>query len=105
MQRLSAGSHVLRNLVAWALCLAAYCVIDYFYVRHGPATVAWAESLFIPMFFGAILFANRGLFPAANTAVSRWFAIGMVSILIACVGGFVLITLGVWFHFSIGGSL
>jgi hypothetical protein len=80
-------------------------VIDYFYVRHGPETVSWAEPLFIPVFLGAILFANRGLFPTADNAVTRWFAIGAVSFLVACVGGFILITLGVWFHFSIGGSL
>ena len=63
------------------------------------ATLPWA------VFLGAILFANRGLFPNIRAGFSRWLAVCGVSLVVALVGGCVLVALGVWFHFSIGGTL
>ena len=102
---LSLRHHAIRNLVSWGLCLTYYCVMDYFYVRYGAASVSFAEFLFAPIFIGAVLFANRGLFPDFEDGVSRWCAIAGVSFLLACVSGYILITLGIWFHLAIGGSL
>jgi len=97
--------HIFRNFLSWLLCLAGYCALDYFYVHHGPQTVSWAESLLLPVYLGAIVFANRGLFPNNRDRVSRWIGICGVSFVVALVGGCAIITLGVWFHFFIGGTL
>ena len=96
---------MLRNLGAWSFCLVAFCVSDYFHVRHGPQAMMWGEPLMLPLFFGAILFANQGLFAGIESSGVRWFAIGVVSLMIALVSGYVLIVLGMSFHFFIGGNL
>lgn len=97
--------HILRNLISSSLCLLGYCLMDFFHVRHGPPSVGWAEPWFLPVFFGATLFANRGLFHNNAHWILRWCAICSVSLLIVVVGGHVLMTLGIWFHFAIGGTL
>ncbi len=102
---LSVRRNILRNFLSCSLCLVGFCVIDYFYVQHGPDTVSWAEFLFLPVFFGSIVFANRALFTTNPDRVSRWFAILGTSLLVALLSGCVLITLGIWFHFAIGGIL
>lgn len=97
------GRHILRNLSVWSLCLAGFCVIDYFHVYHVP--LSWSAPLFLPVLFGATIFANRGLFPYAQNAASRWTLIGMISILIVIGSGCVLMLMGTWFHIIIGGAL
>lgn len=96
---------ILRNAVVLTASLLAYCVMDYFYVWHGPSTVAWAERLYLPAFYFAMLWASKDLFRGELDGLARWFAVGAVTLLIAIAGGFIVITLGVWFHLSIGGRL
>jgi uncharacterized membrane protein len=95
---------IIRNAGGWAASLLAYCVMDYFYVRHGASTVAWAEPMFLPAFFLAMFWANKGLFRGTIDGTRRWFAVASVSFAIMVASGFVLIAVGVWFHFSIGGT-
>ena len=85
--------------------MIAYCAIDYLYVHFDPIYTTWAQLLFLPLYVAGVLFANRGLFPNVRPVQSRWFAISVVSLAIAMVGGYVLFTLGIWFHFAIGGTL
>jgi len=96
---------LLRNVIVWTASLLAYCVIDYVYVRHGPATVAWAEWAFLPAFYAAVLWANKDLFSSEKGWIARWSAVAGVSLGLAFLGGFLLLMIGIWFHFSIGGKL
>ena len=102
---LRVSCHCRRNVVMWSFCLTVYCVIDYFYVHFGPATVAWFELLGLPLFVVATIAANRGLFTGLNNVFLRWGAICAVSFLISIIGGFVLILFGLRFHLWIGGKL
>ena len=96
---------ILRNAVVWTASLLAYCVMDYFYVRHGPTTVEWAELAFLPTFLSAMLWANKDLFRSNSNGLERWLRIGAVTLCIVLFSGYILITLGIWFHLSIGGRL
>lgn len=100
-----ARRHVLRNMSSWTLCLIAYCIVDVFYVKFGRNSFRLAELMLVPGFLSAMLYANRGLFPSIADSVTRWLCVIVVSGIVALFSGFVLISLGVWFHFSFGGSL
>lgn len=97
--------HILRNVISWTLSLLTYCVIDYFHVYHDLHAVSWAQWLFLPAFFSSVVFANRGLLPGQSDGFSRGVSILGISILITLVTGYLLFTLGIWFHFAIGGQL
>lgn len=83
----------------------AFCTIDAFYVYVGPSTTAWAERLFLPAFPLAMFWANKDLFRGKISGAQRWLAVVAVTLFVVLASGYVLMTLGIWFHLAIGGSL
>lgn len=95
---------LVRNLIAWSISFAFYCIVDYFHVHHGSESVSWfSEGVFLPAFYSVFLFANRVLFSSIKRPVARWCAIAAVSLIVAGFGLIALIFLGVYFHIAIGG--
>jgi hypothetical protein len=103
-RRLPANA-ILRNAAAWTVGLLTFCTIDVIYVHVGPSATAWAELLFLPLFPLAMFWANKDLFRGKVSGAQRWFAVVAVTLLVVLTSGYVLVTLGVWFHFAIGGTL
>ena len=97
--------HLFRNFVVWAAFLVIWCVVEYSYVHRGPASVSGADEILLPVFYCAVLFANRGLFANWKDSIRRWVAIAAVSLLVAVASWFVLAFPLVLFHLAIGGSL
>lgn len=91
--------------LATLMIFAGWCVIDYFSVRQPdyPAKVHEHEwiILFLPLpAFLACYFYGRFV----QVASSFWIAVVATAIAIALSIPLIAI-FGVWFHFSIGGSL
>ncbi len=99
------ANNILRNAAAWTVSLLAFCTIDVLYVHVGPSTTAWAERLFLPAFPLAMFWANKDLFRGKISGAQRWFAAVAVTLLVVLTSGYVLVTLGIWFHLAIGGTL
>src|SRR5690606_3911655 len=59
----SVTRHIARNVVSWLAFLVLFCVNDYYYYVHAPMREpSWMDSLFLPAFYIAMIFANRGLY-------------------------------------------
>lgn len=80
--------------------LATYCVICIVSVWYDPSAVDGIVWPFLSAFVLGTLWANKDL----SSGPHRWVVAILVTIFVVVVWGYVLMTLGIWFFFAIGGQ-